>query len=170
MKNFVEYLNESTKTYDFKIGIAGEVPEGCKDQMELALKKYGLTKITNGKRTPIAKRPLDFPQLENIEVTYFEAEVSYPTTPQIMQEYIGQSCGIDQSHIIVRDPQAPQEDYQKEANDSAYETMIGSDIKDPVDANTAQKDVGENRVMDLLKELEQARKERNHDPVNGIGS
>ena len=33
---------------------------------------------------------------------------------------------------------------------------------------SAQKDAGGNRVMDLLKELEVARKEREIDPVEGI--
>jgi hypothetical protein len=33
---------------------------------------------------------------------------------------------------------------------------------------SAQSEVGENRVMDLLKELEVARKERAIDPVEGV--
>src|SRR5210317_347118 len=109
MRSFTEILTESKKTYEFKIGIAGECPEDCVEKMETALKKYAVANITTGKKTPIQERPLDFPQLQNMEVTYFEAEVNYPTTVQVMQEYLARGCDIDQGHIIVRSPDEPQE-------------------------------------------------------------
>ncbi len=52
MKTFVEYLNESKKIYSFKIGIAGDIPENFENMMETALQKYGVVKMTAGKRTP----------------------------------------------------------------------------------------------------------------------
>ena len=55
MKNFVEYLTESKKTYDFKIGVAGEYADNCVEDIKSALEKYGLVKLTDGKRTPINK-------------------------------------------------------------------------------------------------------------------
>ena len=165
MKNFVEYLTESKKTYDFKIGVAGEYADNCVEDIKSALEKYGLVKLTDGKRTPINKKPLDFPQLENIEVTYFEAEVNYPTTQQVMQEYLGQCCCIPQSNIIVRDLQAPQEEYQEDTSDGTYEPLM--DTED-MGGESAQGDVAGNRVMDLLKELETARKEREHEPTDGV--
>ena len=88
MKSFTEFLIESKKTYPFKIGVAGELPEGFVDAMETALKKYDVINMSAGKKTPIQERPLDFPQLENTEVTYFEVELTYPTTTQVLQEYL----------------------------------------------------------------------------------
>ena len=114
MTSFAQILNESKKTYEFKIGIAGPLPEGFQDQMETSLQKFKLLSSSAGKKTPIQTRPLDFPQLENMEVTYFEVETEYPTTVQILQEYLGQCCGVMQSHIIVRNPNEPQELYQQE--------------------------------------------------------
>jgi hypothetical protein len=162
MKTFSEYLTESKKTYQFKIGVAGELPEGLEERLEMGLKKYGLMNMSAGKRTPISKRPLDFPQLQNLEVTYFEAEVSYPTTTQVLQEYLGKLCSVPQSHIIVRKPGEPQEEYQKETEEKPYESLLNTE---DMGGESAQKDVAGNRVMDLLKELEQARKEREIDPV-----
>ena len=43
MKSFTEFLTESKKTYPFKIGVAGTLPEGFVDSMEKALKKYDVT-------------------------------------------------------------------------------------------------------------------------------
>ena len=158
---FQELLNESKKTYNFKIGIAGELPEGCEDNIKSCLEKYSVATMSKGKKTPIQERPLDFPQLENMEVTYYEVELNYPSTQQVLQEYIGQCCNISQAHIIVRNPDEMQEKYQEMPDDTTYETKL---TQEDMGGETAQESVGNNRVMDLLKELEVARKEREHDP------
>lgn len=165
MKSFVEYLAESKKTYEFKIGVAGELPEGFEDRLEQGLQKFNLVNLSSGKRTPITERPLDFPQLQNTEVTYFEAEVSYPTTVQVLQQYLGDVCTVPQSHIIVRSPGEPQEEYQNTKEEEAYEALLNTE---ELGGETAQDDVAGNRVMELLKELEKARSEREIDPVEGV--
>ena len=145
MKTFTQILTESKKTYEFKIGIAGVPKEGIQDTLETALKKFDLLNMSNGKKTPIQERPLDFPQLQNMEVTYYEAEVGYPTTSQVLQEYICKCCGCDESHVIVRNMNDPREEYQAPKSDAPYESKLDT--------------------LDLLKELEVARKERNTDPM-----
>ena len=157
MKNFADYLTESKKTYEFKIGVAGELPENFEDMLETSLQKYGCSNIAAGKTTPIQERPLDFPQLENCEATYFEISCTYPTTSQVLQEYIGQCCGVKQSHIIVRNPNEPQELYQEETSSDVYVAKL---TVEDMGGESAQESVGEDRVMNLLKELETARKEQ----------
>ena len=152
-----QILAESTKTYPFKIGVAGDLPEGFADHLESALDKFVVVKMSNGKKTPIQKRPLDFPALENERATYFETELQYPTTTQVLQQYIKNYCGIPESHVIVRNPNEPQEAYQEPKSDKPYEAMLNSDYEENKDA---QKSAGSMRVMELLKELEKARKER----------
>lgn len=167
MKSFTEFLTESKKTYPFKIGVAGDLPENFVDMLETCLEKYNLSNLSTGKKTPIQERPLDFPQLENMEVTYFEAEVNYPTTSQVMQEYIGKCCGCPQTHIIVRNPNEMAEEYQEKKDNTPYEAMLG---KDDMGGESAQESVGSNRVMDLLKELETARKDNEHSPIDGVAA
>ena len=162
MKTFVEYLNESKKVYSFKIGVAGELPENFENTMETALQKYSVIKMTTGKSTPIQERPLDFPQLKNMNVTYYEVDLTYPTTVQVLQEYIGQCCGVKQSHIIVRNPNEPQELYQQETDDGEYVAKL---TVEDMGGENDQGNVGTARVMDLLKELETARKERNNNYI-----
>ena len=162
MKRFADYLTESKKTYKFKVGVAGDLPEGCVDSMKMALEKYDLVNLTSGKRTPITERPLDFPQLQNIEITYYEAEVNYPTTAQVLGEYLSDCCKISKSHIIVRNINEPQEEYQAPLKETPYESLLNTE---DMGGESAQKDVGGDRVMELLKELEKARKEREIDPV-----
>jgi len=152
-----QILAESTKTYPFKIGVAGELPEGFADHLESALEKFVVVKMGNGKKTPIQKRPLDFPALENERATYFETELQYPTTTQVLQQYIKTYCNLPESHIIVRNPNEPQEAYQEPKSDEPYEAKLNSAYEDSKDE---QKSAGSMRVMELLKELEKARKER----------
>jgi len=152
-----QILAESTKTYPFKIGVAGDLPEGFADHLESALEKFVVVKMSNGKKTPIQKRPLDFPALENERATYFETELQYPTTTQVLQQYIKNYCNIPESHVIVRNPNEPQEAYQEPKSDEPYEAKLNSAYEDGKDE---QKSAGSMRVMELLKELEKARKER----------
>jgi hypothetical protein len=162
MKNFADYLTESKRTYEFKIGIAGDQPDGCEDIIETGLSKFGISKMSTGKKTPIQERPLDFPQLENTEVYYYEVELTYPTTVQVLQEYLGSVCGIPQSHIIVRNPNEPQELYQQEDSSEEYVSKL---TQEDLGGESAQEDAGPDRVMNLLKELETARKDRGNDYV-----
>jgi hypothetical protein len=97
-----KYLTESKKVYEFKIGVAGELPEGFEDRLETVMQKFSVASMSTGKKTPIQERPLDFPQLQNTEVTYYEVAVNYPTTVQVLQEYLGKVCSVDQSHIKNR--------------------------------------------------------------------
>ena len=159
MRSFHEILNESKKTYSFKIGLAGELPEGVADKLETALQRFGVINMTTGKKTPIQERPLDFPNLQNTEVTYYEAELQYPTTDAVLQEYIGHSCTIPASHVRVRNANSPLVvDELEKDKDEPYEALL---TKEHIDAVSAQQDVGQNRVMDLLKELEKEQKQRN---------
>lgn len=164
MRSFKDILTESKKTYQFKIGVAGPLPEGFEDTLETILKKYGASNLTSGKKTPIQERPLDFPQLQNMEVTYFELGVEYPTTGQVLQEYVGKCCGIDQAYIIVRNVNDPREEYQDIDDSAPYEAML---TKEDMGGKSAQDDVAGNRIMGLLKELETARKENEHDGAAG---
>ena len=164
MRSFKELLTESKKTYEFKIGVAGPLPEGFADRMETVLKKFNVSNMTAGKKTPIQERPLDFPQLQNMEVTYFEVALEYPTTPQVLQEYLGNACTVDQSKIIVRNTNDPREEYQDMDDSAPYEALL---TKEDLGGTSAQDKVSGDRVMNLLKELETARKEREHDGAAG---
>ena len=68
MSTFTQYLAESSKSYDFKIKVAGQLPDDFASKMETALAKFEVAKMSAGKKTPIMTMPLDFPHLSNEEV------------------------------------------------------------------------------------------------------
>lgn len=158
MRSLKDYLVESKKTYAFKIGIAGELPEGLNERLKNALEKFSVASLSSGKKTPIQENPMDFPNLQNMEVTYWDVEVNYPTTEAVLQEYIGNFCTVEKSHIIVRNPNSTVEIQKNTKDETTYDPLI---TNPNLNGESAQGSVGQNRVMDLLKELETARKERN---------
>lgn len=160
MITFKQLYEQKTKTYDFIIGVAGDLPENFVSELETSLKRFDVVNLTKTKTTPIQERPLDFPQHQNVQVNFFNTTVRYPTTPQIMREFIAQTCGVHSSNVIVRYPDEPIEKYQETKDKEPYESLLDT----PMEGESAQESVGTNRVMELLKELEKSRTEREHDP------
>lgn len=162
MGYFIQLLNESKKTYKFLIRVAGNLPENFEQSLKTNLEKFSVVGISSPKRTPIQETPMDFPQLQNMEVTTFEVEVNYPTTKQVLENYLVDCCGVNHTHLNVRVPGEPVELDQQASEDTVYEPML---TKEDMGGESAQGFVGNNRVMDLLKELETARKDRSVDPI-----
>lgn len=166
MTTLEKFLFESKKTYKFKIRAAGELPEGFEDKLETALNKYQIVNFSKGKRSPITERPLDFPQLQNCEVTTYDAEVSYPTTNHVLESYLSLELNFPDTHLSVHTDSEPLEIEQTiDKNEKDYTTLL---TKEELGGESAQDKVGSNRVMDLLKELEQARKENEFDPIKEV--
>lgn len=114
MKSFKEYLTESKKQYDFKIKIAGEVSSEKESEMQILLGRYTVGETANFKKskTPIQLVPLDFPQIKNCEVNIYEITLDYPTTAYELTEYLSSNLGVGKSHLVVRRPGEPSEEYQ----------------------------------------------------------
>ena len=157
MKHFSEYLMETKKTYVFKLRAAGELPEGFEGKLEGCLNKFEVVKCQKTKTTPITETPLDFPRLSNVEVTHFDIELSYPTTTQVLANHIVNETPIEERCLCIRNENDPMDQYTKQDEDKPYEPLI---TNPNLEGESAQDQVGANRVMDLLKELEVARKER----------
>ena len=156
MSTFKHYLTESSKSYDFKIKVAGSIEDGFASKMETALQKFEVAKMSAGKKTPIMTLPLDFPQLSNEEVTIFDVTTNYPASPREMQEYLGSYMNVPLNRIVVRKPGEPTEQYQDDmqvAKKSEYVNKLND-----IEYKDAPKVKGEdfhstNANMSLLKEL-----------------
>ena len=156
MSTFKDYLTESTKSYDYKIKIAGEPKDIDKNALETALQKFDLAKMSAGKSTPIMTIPLDFPRLSNESVTIFDVTTNYPEAPRVMQEYLSDILRIPLTHIVVKKPGEPSEQYQSEmqiAKTSEYKSKL-QDIEYSDLAKIKPEDLHSTQAnMSLLKEL-----------------
>lgn len=162
MSTFTQYLSESAKSYDYKIKIAGVLEDGFASKMETALKKFDVTNMSAGKKTPIMTMPLDFPQLSNEEVTIFDVTTNYPVSVRELKEYLGTYMNLPQTHIVVRKPGEPTEQYQDEMQ-VAKKSEYMNKLQD-IEYKDAPKVKGEDfhstqANMSLLKELLKDRKD-----------
>ena len=156
MSTFKDYLTESTKSYDYRIKIAGEPKDIDKNALESALQKFDLASMSAGKSTPIMTLPLDFPRLSNEQVTIFDVTTNYPESPRVMHEYLSDLLRIPMTHIVVRKPGEPTEEYQQDmevAKKSEYANKLHDiEYKDAPKVN-ADEHTGDKFNMSLLKEL-----------------
>lgn len=102
MKTFAQYLTESEKTFDYRIKIVGDVPNGFMADFKEKLKKFEPVKVSDPKKTPIQSKPAGFPEHENQPVTIIDATFRYPATPpQITQ--IAELLGCQATQIAIND-------------------------------------------------------------------
>lgn len=101
MKSFREYLTENKKMYAFKVKVAGELPEGFAENLKKVLADKQASHIEKINSTPIQSQPLDFPTIQNAEVTVFEVACEYPINTQEMIERI-KNLNLPESNFIVR--------------------------------------------------------------------
>lgn len=149
MKSFKEYLAESKKTYDFKIKVAGDLPEKFESTLKSALGKWGVSSMKRS-TTPVQKVPLDFPEKENMEVHIFEVILEYPVTDQVLQAYVAEKTDVFPSCIKVRNSNDPLEDYSK-PEETKYTVKLSSDLENP--HPEAQKTVGEEGKLKFLADI-----------------
>jgi hypothetical protein len=167
MSTFKDYLTESTKSYDYKIKVAGNLDSDFASKLESALAKFELANISAGKKTPIMTMPLDFPRLSNEEVTIYDVTTNYPESPRVMHEYLSDLLRIPMTHIVVKKPGEPSEEYQDEMQDmkkSEYANKLHDiEYKDAPKVN-AEDYHSTQANMSLLKELLKDRTENKDAP------
>jgi hypothetical protein len=128
MKKFHQYLAESERTYQYRIKIAGSVPQGFVKDLESKFAQFDVVKIGDLKTTPVRKQIPDFPGFPNESMSIMDVEFRYPAIePQIKQ--LAQILGLDPDRIVM--------------NTVGYEDSLNDESKKIQDDN-----------KDLLKDTE----------------
>lgn len=155
MRSFKEYLMESKKVYEFKVKLAGDY-EKAGDAIKLALAPWKVETVSSGKRLPIAETHSDFPNHKNTNVTIFDVTTAYPTNTATVRAAIAEKCRCSLECVKVRTPMEEAEIALNHANDEkSGKAVLGTDYDNSGDA---QKLVGEQQKMNLLKDLTNAKK------------
>ena len=156
MSTFAKYLTESIKTYEYKVKIAGDIEKDFATRLETACRKFEVTKLSAGKKTPIQSLPLDFPTLKNESVTIYDLKTSYPVAVRELKEYIADYMKISPACVVVRKPGEPTEEYQEQianSTKSEYKNKLNDiEYKDAPKVN-AEDFHSTKANMSLLKEL-----------------
>lgn len=161
MKTLKEYISESFqgKKYPFKLKIAGDLAEDTEAKIKSLLEKFGVEQFSKTSTTPIQSLPLDFPTLNNVNVSIFEITLSYPTTPQELHEYICGKAKLPFGNVVVRNPNEPTEAYQEETEKRKGALLDDPDYKE---AGKVKADdfFGAKYNQNMLKELAKESKAR----------
>lgn len=100
MKPLAKYLAESERTYQYRIKVVGDVPDGFWKEFERKLSQFDVVKMGSAKTTPIRKQIPDFPGVENQPLTICDVEFRYPAVePQIKQ--FARLLGMNENHIVM---------------------------------------------------------------------
>lgn len=135
MKNFKEYLSESTRKYDFRIKIAGDVSAEQEGLIKALLGKFQLAEFKKAGTTPIQELPLDFPKIRNAEVNIYEVTLDYPSTQWELQEYLCANTTIVPESLVVRRAGEPLEEYQQPAEARTEALLTDGEYKESPNAN-----------------------------------
>lgn len=113
--SFSNYLFKRTKEYKFTIKIAcDDLSEEQKNMLETCLTKFNLKDMSEYRETPIQSNPLDFPNVRNTRVYIVDVTVEYPTTPDVMQNYVAEKLGLSRMEIAVYTENDPRHVYTDE--------------------------------------------------------
>jgi hypothetical protein len=163
MKTFRDYLTESKKPYAFRVKIAGDVPEGFKENLKSNLESCNAT-LTDGTKTPVQKLPLDFPELSNMEVTIFDLVTEYPITPAAITKRISE-MGLDESYFRVRGIAEPTEIEQEQFQaEKSGESLLASEYANEKikHKNYFGDDFNKGFLQQLSKDAKARKKELGH--------
>lgn len=152
MKSFKHYLTESKKIYEFKVKIAGDLPQGFDKALKLSLSKFNVESMSKATRTPIQESPVDFPGVKHKEVSLFSIGLSYPTISPIVKQAITQILNIDESCVLVR---TAGEESEAMMNMESMKTPTGDNalLGTDYEASNNQDLVGEKQKLSFLKDL-----------------
>ncbi len=177
MSTFTQYLTEAAKSYDYKIKVAGNIDKDFASRMETALAKFEVAKMSAGKKTPIMTLPLDFPMLSNESVTIYDVTTNYPASSNVMKEYLSDILRVPATHIVVRKPGEPTEEYQQEIADAGKSDFANklASVEEKFEKHPvkAEDHFGDKHNMSLMRELLKTR-DRNLGEIekgtdNGVG-
>ena len=157
MKNFLQHLTESQKTYEFRIKIANIDPDESTDRLKNALEAYGLESLSKAKRLPIKSNDIDFPSLTNCQVYLMDAVLTYPVNDAQLRAIITDRAGLPAANIVVVPKNAPEEIWRwnEEGNSDIRTFKKGESVLDqPLEDSAEGKELGKAHAAgSLLKEL-----------------
>ena len=173
MKNFLQHLTDSKKTYEFTIKIADIDPADIMDRLKAALDAYGLESLSKPKRLPIKANDIDFPSLSNCQLYIMYAVLTYPVNDAQLRAIVSERGAIPSSNIVVVPKNHPEEQrrWNLEGND-VREFKKGEAVLDkPYEADcpsAAEASKAYANATSLLKELSGAKYEiAGNEPVDG---
>ena len=160
MKNFIQYLTENQKVYEFRIKFANIDADEKYDSLKSVLEAYALESLSKPKRLPIQESDIDFPSMKNCQVYLMDAVLKYPCNDAQLRAIIAERAGVPQANLFVVPKNHPEEQrrWNEDGSSDIREYKQGEAVLDkPYEDSTDGKKAGEAyaKAESILKELKQ---------------
>lgn len=173
MKNFLNYLEQSQKTYEFRIKIANIDPAEKLAMLESALDAYGLESLGKPKRLPLKESDVDFPNHGTVELYLMDAVLKYPCNEYQLRTIIAERAGIAQANIVIVPTNHPEEQrrWNEDNSSDIKEYAQGESVLDkPYEDDPEAKNAGDayasfNTILKELTEIKLAEAEGDKTPA-----
>ena len=109
MKNFLDYLSESQKIYEFRIKVANCDPKDKMDVLKAGLAGYVVDSISAPKTLPIKSNDIDFPNMVNCEIYLMDATFKYPVNDAQLRSIVAERLECSPAQVVVVSPNSPEE-------------------------------------------------------------
>lgn len=158
MKNFIKYLQETQKVYEFRIKIANINPKDKMDLLKSALETYAVETLSEAKTIPIKATDVDFPNMQNVELYIMDATLKYPVNDAQLRSLIAERANIPANNIVVVPKYATEEIWRwnVDGESELHEYKQGEAVLDkPYEDNPEATKAGEayQKAETILKEL-----------------
>ena len=150
-------LETMKKTYSFRVKIAADITDENLKNVDTILNVKGMTKRTKPEALPLASTPYDFPRLQGFFGTIykFEMDFEYPITPSQIVNELSTQLGLDRAYIVVRNIDAPVEQYESTYLEYKDVDYISQLVQDEIDNKINPNDYyGDEYNKDLVKALQ----------------
>ena len=107
--NLHQYINESERTYHYRIKTVVELSDDAMDRLERVLMKHCPVDIKRPRKTMLQKHPMDFTTVEAAEVYIVDVELGVPASPYVLHKELCKSMGVNGDHLNVRGYNEPSE-------------------------------------------------------------
>jgi len=158
LKPFQKYFYETSKVYEFKVKIANfELTSEVMESIKNAIDAYQIESISEPRRLPIQEHKV-FGNLGPCECEVIDIAVKYPTIAEQIRQLIISRARVNADHVYVY----TQDQYLNEEDLDAKIVSQGAD--GPIISNSelqdepgAQELVGDKRISNFMKELNDAK-------------
>lgn len=168
-KSFKAYLTESHRTYDFRVRVAGDLTSDMLDKFKQVLETYKVESVSTPKRLPIQETP-EFPNMGPVQVNTFDVSLAYPANDAQVHNLLAECGCVAAACIKVHPSNSPYEailagtEVSNKGGQEGESVLLQDDMK----AEAVSGDlVGDKRVPNLIKELEETRKYEYPDTAGG---
>ena len=158
MKNFLTYLSEVQKTYEFRIKIANCDPKDKLDGLKVGLAEYAVESVGAPKRLPIKANDIDFPSIPNVEVFLIDAVLKYPVNDAKLRTIVAERLGCPLASVVVVPAGHPEEQRRWDLDGNDVKEYVQGDaelVKPLPEASADQKAASKfySEAGTILKEL-----------------